>query len=145
MNFSYIRQHTNSQISRLQLKRALQINCPGRRPNHDLESSCPHNPLLRHNIPYAHVLLAKLDAHGFGLSRIQHGASEATQDLRRLAVGSGEAEVQLRDLVSRDGPGVLDLEADGEEMLVERGWATDVPDRGGGSQRCACSAGGLRG
>lgn len=67
-------------------------------------------------------------------------ARKATQNLGRLVVRGGEADVDLGDFVARDLARVFHLEGDGSGGLVESGGTTDVTDRGGGRRRGAGSA-----
>jgi len=117
------------------------MNVPRRRADVNLHRALHLHPLLAHNIPHANVLLPQRKRHSLALPGAEKRAREATQDLGRLAVTVGEAEVQLRDFVAREFARVLHAEGDGGGCLVECGRAADVADGGGAGGR---GAGGAR-
>jgi hypothetical protein len=108
--------------------------------NEDLERPLRHDPLLAHHIPHAHVY-----RHSLALSRLHQCPREPAQHLRRLAGPIGEREVQLGDFVVCEGAGVLGLEGDGEDVVVEHGGTAEVTNGGSTDGGCGANAGGVGG
>jgi hypothetical protein len=77
---------------------------------HHRKCATGNDPLLGHDVPHAHVLPTEVDGNACGAASADEGPVEPAQYARRLPDAGGEAEVQLRHLVSvraaRVGDGV---------------------------------------